>query len=66
MRYTAQELKQWDTDFNAGTSGWLPARPENYRFEGLFNRLRNAWGVIKGDYDVVDWYSYDKKGLDDD
>jgi len=41
MRYTAQELKQWDTDFNAGTSGWLPARPENYRFEGLFNRLRN-------------------------
>lgn len=60
MRYTAQELKNWDASFDAGTSGWLPARPDNYRFESLRSRLINAWAVIKGDYDVVDWYSYDK------
>lgn len=60
MKYTAQELKNWDASFDAGTSGWLPERSENHRFEGFISRIRNAWGVIKGDYDVVDWYSYDK------
>lgn len=60
MKYTAQELCEWENHFDAGTSGWLPARPDSWKVEGLLNRIRNAWKVITGDYDVVDWYNYRK------
>lgn len=60
MKYTAQELTQWENHQDAGTSGWIPARPDNWKVESLRNRLHNAWKVITGDYDAVDWYSYRK------
>ena len=61
MQYTAQELTEWENHQDAGTSGWIPERPDNWKYEGLLNRIRNAWKVITGDYDVVDWYSYERK-----
>ena len=60
MKYTAQEMKKWDVNYDAGTLGWLPRRPENYKFESLRNRLSNAWRVLTGDYDVLDWYNLDR------
>ena len=58
MKFTAQELTEWDGHQDAGTSGWIPARPDGWKIEGLLNRIHNAWKVITGDYDVVDWYSF--------
>ena len=58
MLYTAQELTEWENHQDAGTSGWIPARPDGWKIEGLLNRIHNAWKVINGDYDVVDWYSF--------
>ncbi len=61
MKYTAKELKDWNVTYDAGTSGWLPARPENWKFESLRDKIKNAWRVLRGDYDVVDWYNYKKQ-----
>jgi hypothetical protein len=61
MKFTAQELTNWDSHYDAGTSGWIPARPESWKIEGFLNRIHNAWKVLTGDYDVVDWYSYRKQ-----
>lgn len=30
-------------------------RPENYRFENIFLRLKNAYGVLTGKYDALSW-----------
>lgn len=62
MKFTAQELTEWEDHQDAGTSGWIPARSEGWKIESLFNRISNAWKVITGDYDVVDWYSFRKTG----
>ena len=54
MIYTARQIKKWDVDCKiTGTETWIPARPEYiYSF---VNRLKAAFGVITGKYDVLDW-----------
>ena len=52
MRYTAKEIKQWDTDTSHSTMGWVPARP--ITFWGLY-RIKLAWDVLTCKYDVLDW-----------
>lgn len=50
MKYTAQQIKEWDV---AKAPTWTPARPENRL--SLLGRIKLAWGVVTGRYDVVDW-----------
>jgi len=59
MKFTAQELNEWNDKYDSGTTGYLPRRPGGWKIEGFFNRIGNAIKVLSGDYDVVDWYSHD-------
>ena len=36
---------------------WVPVRPENYKpdFTNLKSRIKDAWGVLTGRYDAIDW-----------
>jgi hypothetical protein len=34
---------------------WVPARPYNYQFRSLRERLRDAWAVFTGTADAVKW-----------
>lgn len=55
MLYTAEEIQNWETERQASDGTWIPGRPIHWKFESLISRLKNAWGVIRGDYDVLDW-----------
>lgn len=50
MKYTAQQIKEW---YVAKAPAWTPARPENRL--SLLGRIKLAWGVVTGRYDVLDW-----------
>lgn len=54
-RYTADQIKNWDTAVETNHHEWIPARPENHKNEGIRYRLRLAWRVFIGEYDVLDW-----------
>ena len=59
-RYTAKQLKEHESFSrvpmpNAKRAYWYPARPENYRCDTLWQRLKLAWGVLCGKYDALDW-----------
>ena len=34
---------------------WVPSRPINWKYEGLVERLRNAWRVFIGRADAFEW-----------
>lgn len=51
-KYTANQIKNWDVSCSPY---WLPARPKNYRVDGVFMRLKLAWRVLIGRYDALDW-----------
>ena len=34
---------------------WVPARPENYKYRSLFQRISEAWGVFTGRADAFTW-----------
>lgn len=34
---------------------WVPSRPINWKYEGLVERLRNAWKVFIGRADAFTW-----------
>lgn len=56
MIYKANEIKNWDTNIYCETKDkWIPARPENYRFVSIRQKLSMLWGVLIGKYDVLDW-----------
>lgn len=37
------------------TGRWVACRPLSHRHESFFERLRNAVGVVRGKYDVLEW-----------
>lgn len=53
MKYTAAQIKQWDTAIQTNNGKWKPARPNSVLT--LFGRLYYAWGVVTGKYDILDW-----------
>ena len=57
MKYTPSQIKKWDTTSNTISKGWLPSRSENHKFESLVSRIKNAWNVLVGKYDVLEWES---------
>lgn len=52
MKYTAQEIKNWDTSCSVDGTMWIPARPETF---WSFNRIKLAWSVLIGRLDALDW-----------
>ncbi|MGL5397222.1 MAG: hypothetical protein ACRDBQ_18395 [Shewanella sp.] len=51
-KYNAKEIYTWN-DFDSNG----PARPENYQCDGLWVRIKLAFGVFIGRYDALDWSS---------
>ena len=43
------------------TGKWIAARSVNYRFDGWYSRLKQAWGVLIGRYDAFDWEDGDDR-----
>lgn len=55
MRYTATQIKHWDVDCGDERGNWKPARSLNHTLESLSSRIKNAWGVLIGKFDALDW-----------
>ena len=56
--YKAFDIKRWNSDSKVIVGQldvWIPARPTNYRVDGLWSRLKQAWFVLIGKYDALDW-----------
>jgi len=54
MKFTARQIKAWDVSRGSNYSYiWYPARP--LLNESFFSRLKNAWRVLTGKYDALDW-----------
>lgn len=54
MKYTAQQIKNWDTSCSVDGKVWIPARPVTF---WSFNRIKLAWLVLIGALDALDWQS---------
>jgi hypothetical protein len=71
-KYVPKHIKEWDVDEEVevnGASGWIPARPMSFRALRILYRLKMAWLVFIGRYDVLDWsaettYKYDQKKIE--
>ena len=60
MKYTAASIQEWETTTYSENQGqWVPARPVNFQFLSLRQRLILAWQVFIGKYDVLDWQDGD-------
>lgn len=55
MKYTAQQIKKWNVGVGMPGGRIIPARSLNYTVESWCSRIRNAWGVLIGKYDALDW-----------
>jgi hypothetical protein len=56
MKYTARQIKAWDVLRGSNKSDvYYPARSLNHTVEPLMSRIKNAWGVLTGKYDALDW-----------
>lgn len=55
-KYMASEIVGIKSSVQTGKRGqWIPARPINYRSDSWRWRLKQAWRVLTGRYDCVDW-----------
>lgn len=53
MKYTAKQIQGWDSHTKTEDGDWIPARP--YSACGVFSRIKQAYGVLTGKYDALDW-----------
>ena len=52
--WTLREL--YDHPVQAEINGkWVPARPENYKYRTILQRLREAWAVFVGKAEAFTW-----------
>lgn len=54
MKYTARQIKNWDVDTERNGK-CVPARPLNHKYESWKSRIKNAFLVLIGKYDALDW-----------
>ena len=47
MKFTAQELTEWEDHQDAGTSGWIPARSEGWK---ILPKINKQLDKVCGDY----------------
>ncbi len=51
MKYKVEEIKGWDCFRDNGKL----ARSGNYKFESCYSRVKNAFMVLIGKYDAIEW-----------
>lgn len=54
MVYTPQEIRRWQS-MRGVPQGWIPDRGLMHTIEPLSSRIINAWRVLTGRYDALDW-----------
>lgn len=57
-RYTIDTLCEWSTHKEVRRENmtvWIKCRPDNWKYESFTSKLKQAWGVLTGKYDVIDW-----------
>ena len=54
MKWTLKELQNLDTDAEINGK-WVPARPINYKYRTLKQRITEAWAVFTGRMDSFAW-----------
>jgi hypothetical protein len=52
MKYTTQQIKNWDVSSSVDGKTWIPARPKLF---WSFKRIKYAWLVLIGKLDALDW-----------
>ncbi len=56
MKYKATEMVMLSSNQVETENGWYPARPETTKgLHGLKQRIKHAYKVLIGKYDVIDW-----------
>lgn len=56
MTYTLKELINTCNENSAEINGkWVPARPINYKYSSLKEKLKECWLVLRGKVDTVIW-----------
>lgn len=53
--WTLRQLQDRDMPQANINDKWVPARPENYKFRSLRQRIREAWAVLAGRADAFTW-----------
>ena len=53
--FNSDELTHWSNQKEISPDNWVAARPLGLQGLFLVHRLRLAWRVFKGQYDVVKW-----------
>jgi hypothetical protein len=51
--YTADSIAESDSAFVDGR--WVMARPINYKYESVLERIKQAYNVLIGKYDSIKW-----------
>lgn len=53
--FTPQQLRDWDVSVSYDGKNYVPGRPLGWQGLCLIRRLKLAWGVFTGRYDVLMW-----------
>lgn len=54
--YDLKDLQTQANSVSANINGkWVPARPENYKFDSWWSRFKDAWKVFTGKADSFRW-----------
>jgi len=56
MIYSAERLARWSEQKQVESGVWAMARPENYKHESIWSRLRQAWQLLRGEIDGLKWH----------
>lgn len=58
MEYKIEELIKQTSEVKCEIEKghWVACRPENYKYENIFERLKQAFKVLTGKADIVIWY----------
>jgi hypothetical protein len=56
-KYNVEDFRDWgmEREVRAGSGRYVLARPENYKFDGLWHRIKIAFLVLVGRYDAIEW-----------
>lgn len=54
-KYKANEIMLWRVMRYDDEGRHVPARSLDHKADWLWHRIKWAWGVITGRYDVLDW-----------
>lgn len=53
--FTPEQLRTWSVSCEGSNGVWVAARPLGWQGWSLRRRLKLAWGVFTGRYDVLKW-----------